>query len=33
MCDLVAAAGLEAVNVVGGTTAWIRSGRLVERGW
>jgi rhodanese-related sulfurtransferase len=29
MCDLVAAAGLDAVNVDGGTAAWIRSGRQV----
>lgn len=29
MCDLVAAAGLDAVNVAGGTAAWIRSGRQV----
>jgi rhodanese-related sulfurtransferase len=33
MCDVVAAAGFEAVNVAGGTTAWARSGRPLERGW
>jgi rhodanese-related sulfurtransferase len=33
MCDVVAAAGFEAVNVVGGTIAWARSGRPLERGW
>jgi rhodanese-related sulfurtransferase len=32
MCDLVAAAGLEAVNVGGGTAAWIRAGGPVEVG-
>ncbi|KQQ41411.1 rhodanese-like domain-containing protein [Nocardioides sp. Leaf307] len=32
MTDLLTAQGLEAVNVTGGTTAWIRSGRPVERG-
>lgn len=32
MCDLVSAAGYEAVNVGGGTAAWIRAGRPVEAG-
>lgn len=32
MCDLLSAAGFEAVNVTGGTTAWVRSGRPVEGG-
>ena len=31
MCRVLAAAGIEAVNVAGGTTAWVRSGRPVER--
>jgi rhodanese-related sulfurtransferase len=32
MCRVLAAAGFDAVNVAGGTTAWIRSGRTVETG-
>lgn len=32
MCDLLAASGFDAVNVAGGTNAWIRSGRAVESG-
>jgi rhodanese-related sulfurtransferase len=32
MCDFLHAGGFTAVNVSGGTTAWIRSGRAVERG-
>lgn len=32
MCDLLAAAGFDAVNVAGGTAAWARSGRAVEGG-
>ena len=32
MARVVAAAGFEAVNVEGGTQAWISSGRAVERG-
>ena len=32
MCDLVSAAGFDAVNVGGGTAAWIRAGRPVEAG-
>ncbi len=32
MCDLLAAGGFDAVNVAGGTTAWLRSGRRVESG-
>lgn len=32
MRDLLAAAGFEAVNVAGGTSAWARSGRPVESG-
>jgi len=32
ICDFLTAAGLDAVNVTGGTAAWIRSGRLVEGG-
>lgn len=31
MTDVLAAAGFDAVNVVGGTSAWIRSGRPIER--
>jgi rhodanese-related sulfurtransferase len=30
--ELLASKGFDAVNVLGGTTAWIRSGRPVERG-
>jgi rhodanese-related sulfurtransferase len=30
--DLLAAQGYDARNVEGGTTAWVRSGRAVERG-
>lgn len=32
MCDLLAAAGFDAVNVAGGTAAWSRSGRPVAGG-
>jgi rhodanese-related sulfurtransferase len=32
MTDLLRARGLDAVSVAGGTTAWIASGRDVERG-
>jgi rhodanese-related sulfurtransferase len=32
ICDLLRAAGYDARNVVGGTTAWQRSGRPVETG-
>ena len=32
MCDVVRAAGYDAVNVGGGTAAWIRAGRPVEAG-
>src|SRR6476646_5555926 len=32
MARVVSAAGFEAVNVAGGTQAWIASGRAVERG-
>jgi rhodanese-related sulfurtransferase len=32
MCDLLAARGFTAVNVAGGTAAWIASGRPVEGG-
>ncbi|MGH3505735.1 MAG: rhodanese-like domain-containing protein [Nocardioidaceae bacterium] len=32
MCNVLAAAGFDAVNVAGGTVAWIRSGRPVETG-
>jgi rhodanese-related sulfurtransferase len=32
MCRVLAAAGFDALNVAGGTTAWIRSGRAVETG-
>jgi rhodanese-related sulfurtransferase len=32
MTDLLRARGLDAVSVAGGTTAWIASGRGVERG-
>ena len=32
MARVVAAAGLDAVNVEGGTSAWVSSGRPVERG-
>lgn len=31
MADVLAGAGFEAINVAGGTTAWIQSGRDVER--
>ena len=31
-CEYVAAHGREAVNVAGGTLAWIESGRQVDRG-
>jgi rhodanese-related sulfurtransferase len=31
-CEYVAAHGREAVNVAGGTLAWIESGRAVDRG-
>lgn len=32
MTDVLRAQGFDAVNVAGGTGAWIRSGRPVERG-
>ena len=32
MAGVVAAAGFDAVNVAGGTEAWVASGRAVERG-
>lgn len=32
MVDLLVAHGFDAVNVAGGTGAWIRSGRSVEQG-
>lgn len=32
MTDLLAASGFDAVNVSGGTDAWIRSGRTTEEG-
>lgn len=32
MCALLDAAGFDAVNVTGGTSAWLRSGRPVEGG-
>lgn len=32
MTDVLLAQGFDAVNVAGGTGAWIRSGRPVERG-
>lgn len=32
MTDVLTAAGFDAVNVAGGTQAWIRSGRPVETG-
>ncbi|MBB6627867.1 rhodanese-like domain-containing protein [Nocardioides sp. KIGAM211] len=32
MCDLLAAGGYDAVDVTGGTRAWIASGRPVEVG-
>ena len=32
MTDVLIARRFDAVNVLGGTTAWIRSGRPVERG-
>ena len=32
ICDVLHAAGYDALNVVGGTTAWQRSGRPVETG-
>ena len=32
MTDVLGAQGFDAVNVAGGTSAWIRSGRPVERG-
>ena len=32
MADLVRAAGFDAINVGGGTAAWIRAGRPVEAG-
>jgi rhodanese-related sulfurtransferase len=31
MTDVLAAAGFDAVNVGGGTAAWIRSGRTIEK--
>ncbi|WP_122817945.1 rhodanese-like domain-containing protein [Nocardioides pantholopis] len=31
MVDVLTAAGFDAVNVAGGTSAWVRSGRPVER--
>lgn len=31
MTDALAASGFDAVNVVGGTNAWIRSGRPIEK--
>lgn len=31
MTEVLTAAGFDAVNVVGGTNAWIRSGRQLER--
>ena len=31
MTDVLTAAGFDAMNVAGGTTAWARSGRPVER--
>lgn len=31
-CEFVAAQGVEAINVAGGTSAWIDSGREVESG-
>ena len=32
MTDLLRASGYDAVNVTGGTTAWLRTGRPVDRG-
>jgi rhodanese-related sulfurtransferase len=32
ICNLLRAAGYDALNVVGGTSAWVRSGRPVETG-
>ncbi|GAB3195252.1 hypothetical protein GCM10027062_01810 [Nocardioides hungaricus] len=32
MTDVLVAQGFDAVNVVGGTGAWIRSGRPIEKG-
>jgi rhodanese-related sulfurtransferase len=31
MADVLAANGFDAINVAGGTNAWIRSGRPIER--
>jgi rhodanese-related sulfurtransferase len=32
MCDLLAKAGLDAVNVAGGTLAWVRAGKPYDQG-
>ncbi len=32
MCDVLAAEGFDAVNVAGGTLAWVRAGKPYERG-
>ena len=32
MADVLAAEGFDAVNVLGGTSAWVRSGRPVDTG-
>jgi rhodanese-related sulfurtransferase len=31
MADALAANGFDAINVAGGTSAWIRSGRPIEK--
>jgi rhodanese-related sulfurtransferase len=31
MADVLTAAGFDAINVAGGTSAWIRSGRSIEK--
>jgi rhodanese-related sulfurtransferase len=31
MADVLAANGFDAINVAGGTSAWIRSGRPIEK--
>ncbi len=31
MTDVLTASGYDAINVAGGTSAWVRSGRAIEK--
>jgi rhodanese-related sulfurtransferase len=33
MCEVLGAQGFDAVNVAGGTLAWVRAGKPYDRGW